>query len=762
MLRKTVAFVLFLLAGTLPAPGQRVGVVMSGGGAKGLYHIGVLEALEECGVPIDCVAGTSMGSIIAAMYAAGYSPAEMRAIVSSGVVREWVSGRIDPNRYLDYYRQVGSNPSFLSLRIDVEGPAGKRFRVPTNLVSSTQIDMALTELFAPATAAADGDFDRLMVPFLCVASDMNHRRPVVLRRGELSEAVRSSMSIPLVFKPVEADSMLLYDGGIYDNFPWKPLDATFGPDFIVGSVCTSGNTPPSGDSNIMDQAFMLAMQETDYTLPEGRSVTIRRAVDAGMLDFDRAEAIMDSGYEDAMAAMPEILRQVAARRGETDYAARRAAFRGKCPPLIFNDYRLEGLTRTQRAYIRDFVQVDRRTPGRQRPMGFAELRDNLFEVLAGGEFSMGFPHVRYDSVQRRYAFEAHFSTRPNFRITVGGNISSTAFNQAFIGFDYHTIRRVSQWAFAGIYIGPTYATGSLGGRTDFYLWKPFSLDYSYNFEVLNLRHGNFGNLTPIDNTKSVKNNQGFLSIGLTMPLTHNSLASLRFNGGQQAYRYDTAVPGTDPNTDLTRFSFFGTKLEIARNTLDKILYPRRGSEISLSGIYITGRERHKPAEFGRKRSFNAHREWFGAKFQWNRYFDLPGCKWFSFGFNIDAVWTTHPRFQTETATLMSLPAYQPVVHSQMAFMPDYRAKNFLAGGLMPTFDLLPNFFLRTGFYAMYRDNRGLPGEKMQYITEASFVYHTPIGPVSLSLTKYDLKSWHNMYLTFNFGYAIFAPSGHLY
>lgn len=138
------------------------------------------------------------------------------------------------------------------------------------------------------------------------------------------------------------------------------------------------------------------------------------------------------------------------------------------------------------------------------------------------------------------------SARENLRFLIGGNISSTAFNQAFIGFDYHTIRRVSQWAFAGIYIGPTYATGSLGGRTDFYLWKPFSLDYSYNFEVLNLRHGNFGNLTPIDNTKSVKNNQGFLSIGLTMPLTHNSLASLRFNGGQQAYRYDAPFPTRIP------------------------------------------------------------------------------------------------------------------------------------------------------------------------------------------------------------------------
>ena len=391
MLRKIGSFVGMLLLAALPAAAQKVGVVMSGGGAKGLYHIGVLEALEENGVPIDYVAGTSMGSIIAAMYAAGYSPAEMRAIVKSGVVKEWVSGRIDPNKYMAYYRQVGSNPAFLSLRIDVESPSGKRLRVPRNLISSTQIDMALTELFAPATAAADGDFDRLMVPFLCVASDLNHRGPVVLREGDLSEAVRSSMSIPLVFKPMVKDSMLLYDGGIYDNFPWKPLDEDFRPDLIVGSICTEGNTPPSEESNIMDQAFMLAMHDTDYTLPEERSVTIRRAVGVNMLDFDQAEAIMNAGYEDAVAAMPQLLEKVAERRDSAYYAGRREAFRAKCPPLVFDDYKLEGLKRAQREYIRDFVQVDRRTPGIQRPMGFEELKDNLFEVLAGGDFTMDFP-----------------------------------------------------------------------------------------------------------------------------------------------------------------------------------------------------------------------------------------------------------------------------------------------------------------------------------------------------------------------------------
>ncbi len=438
---------------------------MSGGGAKGLYHIGVLEALEEYGIPIDCVAGTSMGSIIAAMYAAGYSPAEMRRIVASGAVKEWVSGRLDPNRYLSYYRQYGQNPSFINVRLDFR-KGSRTFQSPTNLLSSTQIDMALVGLFAPATAASDGDFDRLMMPFLCVASDMNARRPIVLRKGELSEAVRASMSIPLVFKAMKRDSMLLYDGGIYDNFPWKPMDEDFRPSFIIGSICTSGNTRPSEQNGLLDQAFLLAMQDTDYSLPEGRSVCIARAVDVGMLDFDRAEEIMNAGYTDALAKIPEILQQVTARLTPAESAARRAAFREKCPPLIFDDYRLEGLTPAQREYIRDFMQVDRKSSGTQRAMGFDRLRDNLYEVLANGDFTMDFPHATYDPQRRRYTFEARFQTKPNFRIAVGGSISSTAFNMGYIGLNYRSIGRVAQsWAStsfgAALHVGGPWAAAPI-------------------------------------------------------------------------------------------------------------------------------------------------------------------------------------------------------------------------------------------------------------------------------------------------------------
>lgn len=765
MLRKIGSFVVWLLLAAAPVSARKVGVVMSGGGAKGLYHIGVLEALEENGIPIDCVAGTSMGSIIAAMYAAGYSPAEMRAIVSSGVVKEWVSGRIDPNRYMSYYRQLGSNPSFLSVRANLGNPAGERVKVPTNLISSTQVDLALTELFAPATAAAQGDFDRLMVPFLCVASDMNHRRPVVMRSGDLSLAVRSSMSIPLVFKPMAIDSMLLYDGGIYDNFPWKPLDAEFAPDLIVGSICTAGNTPPSDENDLFDQAFLLAMQNTDYTLPAERSVTIRRAVGVNMLDFDQAEAIMDAGYEDAMAVMPQLLEKVGERRDSTWYAERRRAFREKCPALYFDNYELDGLKPEQRDYIRDFLHMDRRTPGVQRPMRFPELRDNLFELLADGNFTMDFPRVRYDSVSGRYTFGTTFGIRPSFKITIGGNISSTAFNQAYIGIGYHWIGRVSQHLGADLYLGPLYTWGAFGGRTDFYAIEPVFIDYSYNFSVSNFRHGYFGNVTRIRNAEQVKSSESFLSLGIGMPLTHRSVFVLRANGGHVNYRYDSDDFFAD-DTDHSRFSFFGLRAGLARNTLDKFLYPRRGSELNLSAIFVTGRDKYSP--------YNADdfisredRRWFGGRFTWNKFFDMPQCSWFSFGLNADAVYTNHPSFRTRTATLMSMPEYAPVSHARMVFMPDYRASRFVAGGVMPTFDLTSDFFFRTGFYAMFREKRdfnplGGADERWHYIAEASLVYHTPIGPVSLSLTKYDLKNWKNMYLTFNFGYAIFAPKGTFY
>ena len=765
MLRGIFLFVAMLL-GAASVRAQRVGVVMSGGGAKGLYHIGVLEALEEHGVPIDYVAGTSMGSIVAAMYAAGYSPAEMRAIVRSGAVQEWIAGRIDPSRYKPYYRQAGTSPSFFNLWLDF-GSKDKVFKLPKSLISSTQIEMAFLELFTPATTAAEGDFSRLMVPFLCVAADMNRREPVTLRSGSLPEAVRASMSIPLAFKPLQKGDRLYYDGGIFDNFPWRPLDETFRPDLLIGSICTSGNTVPDADDSLLDQAFMLVMSGTDYTLPEERGVTIRRAVPVGMLDFDESEAIMNAGYEDAMRQMPEILARVDSLWTPERYAARREAFRAKCPPLVFNDYRFEGLNERQTAYVRDYVRADLHTPGRQRQMNFEGLRTNLFRVLTSGDYTMEMPTVAYDSIAERYSFAATLHTRPNFKLMIGGNISSTAFNQAYIGVDYQTVGRVAHRLGANLYLGPTHTWGSLGGRVDFYLNDPFFLTYGYNFSVKNLEHGSFGRISRISNTLQIKTDDSYASLGTGFRLTHRSMIELKLHAGQASYKYGSVLSPT--GRDRTRFLFAGARLELARNTFDKFIYPTRGSELHLSAIYVGGRDklrRQGTPHFAP----GVHREWFGGRFRYEKIFDMPLVKWFSMGLHLEGVYTNHPDFTTLGATLLSAPAYEPIPHAKQIFMPDFCAKRYVAGGLNPTIDLMPNFFLRLGFYTMYRSaNRygrdalvPWSDRRLHHISEASLVYHTPIGPVNLSMIKYDFRGWKNTYLMFNFGYPIFAPKATFY
>lgn len=146
---------------------------------------------------------------------------------------------------------------------------------------------------------------------------------------------------------------------------------------------------------------------------------------------------------------------------------------------------------------------------------------------------------------------------------------------------------------ADLYLGPIYTWGAIGGRTDFYAWKPIFLDYSYNFAVRNFRHGYFGNVTKVRNAQQVKNSESFFSTGVGMPLTHRSLLTLRANAGHINYRYDSDVLFAD-DTDHSRFSFFGLRAGVARNTLDKFLYPRRGSELHLSAIYVAGRDKYQP------------------------------------------------------------------------------------------------------------------------------------------------------------------------
>ena len=225
--RPRLAVAALLLASALPLPAQelpipeatvgagrpRIGLALSGGGARGAAHIGVLKVLEELRVPIDCIAGTSMGAVVGGAYAAGVSPQEMERVIAQ---TDWADVFVDrppraeiaTRRKQDDYRNLFA-PEY--------GVRDGSLLLPKGVIAGVTIENFLRRLSAPAGGTSD--FDRLPIPYRAVATDIETGEEVVLARGSLMRAMRASMAIPGALTPVAIDGRLLVDGGIADNLP---------------------------------------------------------------------------------------------------------------------------------------------------------------------------------------------------------------------------------------------------------------------------------------------------------------------------------------------------------------------------------------------------------------------------------------------------------------------------------------------------------------------------------------------------------------
>ncbi len=194
-------------------PRPRVGLVLSGGGARGTAHIGVLKALEEMKVPIDCIAGTSMGSIVGGLYASGYTPEQIEALVRD---TKWDVAFTDrPPRKYQTMRQKQLDSSFLiPHRV---GMNRGEIQLPLGAIEGQHLDQILHRAMQAAKDVSH--FDNLPIPFRAVATNLVTGQEVVLSQGSLPDALRASMSIPGVFAPIEINNQLLVDGGMANNLP---------------------------------------------------------------------------------------------------------------------------------------------------------------------------------------------------------------------------------------------------------------------------------------------------------------------------------------------------------------------------------------------------------------------------------------------------------------------------------------------------------------------------------------------------------------
>ena len=176
---------------------ETVGLVLSGGGAKGIAHVGVIKALEDNDIPIDCIAGTSMGAIVGSLYSCGWSPERMLDFFCTPDFIEWSTGTISKD-HIYYYDQPTPTPDWVTLNLSFRKKESLPSQIiPTSLISPLPMNIEFLNLYGPYSEQCGENFNRLFVPFRCVASDVYHKHKVVFSQGSLGDAVRASMSFPM-------------------------------------------------------------------------------------------------------------------------------------------------------------------------------------------------------------------------------------------------------------------------------------------------------------------------------------------------------------------------------------------------------------------------------------------------------------------------------------------------------------------------------------------------------------------------------------
>ena len=358
-------------ASAAPSTTPRVGLALSGGGARGIAHVGVLKVLDELRIPIHCVTGTSMGAIVGGTFAAGRTPQEMEKIVLDVNWDEVFRDKpprdeIAIRRKIDDYRTLFA-PEF--------GVKDGGLALPKGVLAGVAIESFFRTLSTPAFGITD--FRKLPVPFAAMATDIETGREVVLDRGSLAQEMRASMSVPGAMSPVEIDGRLLVDGGISDNLPIDQARKLCADVIIAVNISTPPLTRSEITSALSVVTQLINFLGKDNVDRQLKSLTDKDVLIAPDLDdisavkFDRSADAIRIG-EQATRALAEKLKRYSLPPEQ--YAALRATQVSEAKPLgTVDEIRVEGLVRTNPAVVRELVETKPGEPLTEEKIG-ADLR----------------------------------------------------------------------------------------------------------------------------------------------------------------------------------------------------------------------------------------------------------------------------------------------------------------------------------------------------------------------------------------------------
>ena len=460
----------FALFGTLPSFAKqrpRVALVLSGGGARGGAHIGVLRVLEREGVPIDLIVGVSYGALVGGLYAAGYSVDDVERII---VETDWweITNNSPDRRLSNLNRKPMADRQMLALRLDKFD-----LKFPYGIFAGQKIQHFLNQLTLGATYRARNDFDRLPTPFRAIATDILSGEQVVLKNGSLGTAIRASISVPGVFAPISTEHTHLVDGGIVNNLPVDvALDA--GADFVIAVDCA---TPLRTQKHEIEDLIDVIDQAVSFRIEEKKIANRKRAhvlispdlkrFDAG--DFNLSYTLIPIGEKETEKHLDAIWKAlqtlgISKPTGKSKSSILPDAFDVKTwadipSDIVIDRVRIEGLERySQEAFTSQLEKFI------NKPISFRELERESGRLYATGLFQTVDYEVLYHEDYTELVFQV--LENPPSEVKVGLRYDNDFRVSALCEFAHQdTYGRVSEFYFRGLLGNLKFAEMNLIFRT---------------------------------------------------------------------------------------------------------------------------------------------------------------------------------------------------------------------------------------------------------------------------------------------------------
>lgn len=391
VVRGVLLLMVTFATGLAHAQGERIGLVLGGGGARGAAHIGVLKVLERERIPIHAIAGTSIGSIVGGLYAAGYSPEEIESAIGSidwlDIFHDGTARRERPMRQKETDIGIVAN---LEVGLD-DG----HLMFPTTLIRGQKLGLWLRRMFLGRGNVES--FDQLPIPFRCVATDIGEVKPVVFQSGDLALAVRASMAVPGAFAPVKHDGRVLVDGGIVNNIPID-VARQMGVDRVivvdVGQPLAPADSVNSGVQILVQMVSGMMRDRSQQSLSAMREGDVLLRPDLGALtsaSFQEAIQGVAPGEQSALTALDQLR---ALSVSEAEYQAwQRTQREPYSPPQTVAFVQVDASQSTTSEFVRDRITAK---PG--EPLDLKALENDI-----GGAFGRG----TYESIAYHMETDEH-------------------------------------------------------------------------------------------------------------------------------------------------------------------------------------------------------------------------------------------------------------------------------------------------------------------------------------------------------------------